>query len=74
MASPPNLPDPVTAEQIGEILQKEYGEKEDRNTPINYFIILLGKQISGKLKEGKGEREFFASIEPLKLNVWRPNS
>ncbi len=71
MASPPKLPVSVTAEQIGELLQKEYGEK-DPNTPINYFMILLDKQSSGKLKEGKGKGEFLASIEPLKINAWRP--
>ncbi len=59
MASPRNLPVSVTAEQIGELLQEEYGEGNP-NTPINYFMILLGKQISGKTEGGKEKRGIFS--------------
>ncbi len=64
----PNLPYDVKAEIIGRKLQAEYGEK-DPNTPINYFMILLGRQISEKLNDP--EREFAASLEKLGMNVWR---
>ncbi len=68
MAATPNLPYEVKTKIIGRILQEEYGKK-DPNTPINYFMILLGRRISQKLKDS--EQEFAESLEKLGMNVWR---
>ena len=58
----------VKTEIIGKKLQAEYGKK-DPNTPINYFMILLGTRISQKLKDS--EQKFAESLNQLGMNVWR---
>ncbi len=68
MAATLNLPYEVETKTIGKLLQEEYGEK-DPNTPINYFMILLGRRISQKLKDS--EQEFAASLDQLGMKVCR---
>ena len=44
---PVSVPDPpydTKTDDFGTLLQEEYGDK-DPNTSINYFMIMLGKQV-----------------------------
>ncbi len=77
MAATPNLPYEVRTKRIGKLLQEEYGTK-DPNTPINYFMVLLGQQISSMLDDSekllKDSAECFkASLEQLGMHVGRVN-
>ena len=77
MAATQNPSHEVETIIIRKKLQEEYGTK-DPNTPINYFMVLLGQQISSMLDDSerllKDSAEVFkASLEKLGMRVVRVN-